>query len=338
MNALLKFGFVLIVIISLMPAAYAKRVQTGNLEQPERKTDYLEKIYYSGLNKEGLLDLIDITIQSFEGTAVNSTVAKQYSFLSQIRAKVASSKSSCEALEMIATGIHALDKQAALDQEIPKPSAKVSDPLSSIVNSTQNVRYNASEMAYDAWILSNGNIGAYTTFSKVANGANKVGRTLDGINKVKKTADDVKKVLGSVGLGKADKECPKVPAKEVTIGEHSLPAAALAQTNTPEAKATAPVITNETKTVEKTTPAATTINIKNVDYAKLASIHERVKNCSIVSDSKMKIDVNGSSLILIHSGSFDDLLAQVLGSCKGIISDKNIVSTNPDDKIISFKL
>lgn len=143
---------------------YAKSFITNNkiyIENPidtniESKVDYLEKIYFSGKNKEGLNDMILETIQDLEGKTGTSYVAVQYSFLTGIKNNANSAKDACEVEEMLAAGIYGLDVREALNEKIPKPSNETTSQVEPAVNTARSISSSVGDVALTRWYLSNG--------------------------------------------------------------------------------------------------------------------------------------------------------------------------------------
>ena len=93
------------------------------------------------------------------------------------------------------------------------------------------------------------------------------------------------------------------------------------------------------KTVDGTGVAAnnmagkTVISITGIDYPKLKTLNENIRNCKGVQSSKMAFDVVASQIEVAHSGSTEDLMKLVSETSRDIFTDKNITGLS-DGKVI----
>lgn len=80
----------------------------------------------------------------------------------------------------------------------------------------------------------------------------------------------------------------------------------------------------------------TTVNISGVDFAALKLINEKIEGTKGVASSKMKFSTSGSTIILQHSGTTDDLLKALQKTNPGVFGEKNIEGL--EDGQISIKV
>ncbi len=135
----------------------------------ESKVDYLEKIYFSGDDKEDMLNAIQITIetlkQEYTGKNISTAVASQLNFLGGVYEKAQSAKDACEITDMLAAGIYNLDVTEAVAQGIPRPKEKVSADLGKLISASQNIASTSSQASWDAFYLT-GSLKGFSTLSK----------------------------------------------------------------------------------------------------------------------------------------------------------------------------
>ena len=138
------------------------------------------------------------------------------------------------------------------------------------------------------------------------NGQNKVDNTIYKARKMSDQADQAKKAgakIKSIFGGKKDKE------------EKANKDTAAAAPKTTDAPAT-------------TAGAGTTlISITGIDYPKLKTLNENIRNCKGVQSSKIVFDVATSQIEVAHSGTTEDLMKLVSATSKDIFTDKNITSS-----------
>ncbi|HRH61116.1 MAG TPA: hypothetical protein PL045_11130, partial [Chitinophagaceae bacterium] len=184
-------------VIFLMPFVICsnKIFCQSALDTSESKVDYLEQIYFSGENKEGLLNEIDMMIQKFDGKEVTPAIAKQYGFLSGIKSQAANAAKSCDVLDLISAGIFELDAAEATRQGVHRPSKKASADVSGALKNISGIGNTLSSSSWNTYLLSGGKINTLGVTGKVAGVTNTIGT-------VASTYDEVKKFAGALGLGK----------------------------------------------------------------------------------------------------------------------------------------
>ena len=181
---------------------------------PESKVDYLERIYFSGKNKEGLNNMILETIQSLEGKNTTAAVAVQYSFLSGIKGNAENAKNACDIEQILAAGIYGIDVHEALSQNIPRPGKEATAQSGSALQAVSTISSNVSGAAVTGWYLSNGSAG----YAKTAVAAYKVNAAT---TTVARTAESIKQAQEIFKAFAKDKPCKSVPQKDIPIGNHS---------------------------------------------------------------------------------------------------------------------
>ncbi len=82
--------------------------------------------------------------------------------------------------------------------------------------------------------------------------------------------------------------------------------------------------------------AHTVIAIEGIDMASLKSLNQSIQNAQGVAATKMKYGAAGSSIVVDHKGTTDQLLQIIQPLSNGILADKNI--TGLEDGTISVKV
>jgi hypothetical protein len=274
----------------------------------EKKVDYIEKIYFSGKNKDDLNTLILITTQELEGKPATTAVAKQYIFLTGIKDKANAAKHACEVEELLAAGIYGIDAKEAILQNIPKPDGAATDKagdalskVSALSNSTGNLANNA---ALSTWNLSGGSVTSYVAIGKVAGAASTAGSVIGTAGSAMKVADDINKIKD---LFPDKKPCKSVPQKDIQIGAHVLPDTA--------------------KSARQA--AATKITIKNITYNQLSSVASAIEKFpGISSVNSDNFNNNTATILIIHSIKMKDLINRIIQSNNDVNFNVDGISAN----------
>jgi hypothetical protein len=272
----------------------------------EKKVDYLEKIYFSGEDKEGLNTQILITLQEFEGKETTLAVTRQYAFLSGIKERAGVAESACDILDMLAVGIYNIDAAEASQQGVrpgsSKAKAKSVDGLASLgklSSAAGNLNGGASNVAWNSYYLSGGKFSGLTSgASKVAGAAAQVGNIAGAAGQAGQTLKQLSGIAKDLGadklFGKKDKPCKDVDKKDIAIGEHVIPSA------------------NKTATTEKTvaldgTEMQTVISIPGVSNSLLRSVVDTIKTKPGVRSVEKAYNETLSTVTVSHTGTTDSL-------------------------------
>jgi hypothetical protein len=276
----------------------------------EKKADYLERIYFSGKNKEGLNIMILESIQLMEEKTATEAVARQYTFLSEIKDKAASAENSCDILEILASGIFALDAidASALGVSLPGDKAKKQSidaiaGLSKIGNSANGLSTTASTAGLNSYTLSGGKANILSTTSKIAGTANAISGAAGTLSSTINTAKEVKEIIKSFGIGGKDKPCKKVPQKDIAIGEHIVPDSILVQ-----AAATA----ENAAPVQAPAGTETKITIRNISFnllSDVAAILEKTEGVNSVNSDDFSN--NTATLAIVHKLKLKDIITKI---------------------------
>ena len=272
---------------------------------PEKKVDYLERIYFSGENKEGLNTQILIALQEIQERAPTTALAKQATFLLDIKDKASAEDNACDLLDLVAVGIFNIDAAEAVKQGVKPPSdkakAKSVDAIASLdkLNSTSyNLSSGARDLEWSSYLLSGGHYGSF------AAGAGKVARTTGTIGVAAGAAGQVgrtTKQLGDIGKsmgirigGKKDKPCKEVEKKNIEIGEHLAPVANTAANTDAATKPDAAAST-------------TIITISGISSSSLRTLADALREKAGVQSAEKSYNETASTISVLHAGSTDAL-------------------------------
>jgi hypothetical protein len=193
----------------------------------EKKVDYLEQLYFSGLNKDALCTRILITIQAMEEKPENKSIAKQYVFLSGIKDKANAADNSCQVEEMLAAGIYDIDALEALNQNITKPSSATTDKISGALTSVSDLSSSAGNLNSSVFTLRAGTCTSYRNYAAASNSYNKMAASTAVLGNAANTAGKAKDMYDKAGVVlkyfHKDKPCKSVPQKSIEIGVHIVP-------------------------------------------------------------------------------------------------------------------
>lgn len=250
-------------------------------QEAEKKVDYLEKIYFSGKNKEELHDMILVTVSQM-GSRFDSTMLpspaylKQYVFLKNIAPQAQVAKDACDVLELLAVGIREMDIEEAIAQKIKQPSPEATkssaDALAGITKVNNSISATNSALNTLAWnqYLLSGNAVGFGALNKVGGAAGTVGAAAGAVSAGKELLGAAK----GLGLGKGkDKPCKDVTAKEITLGEHKF---------TPAAKPTASDVKEFSEKPPITAPG-TALVINNINFNQLSTVMSAIEKIPGVS-------------------------------------------------------
>ena len=279
----------------------------------EKKVDYIERIYFSGKNKDGLTTMILTTYQSLEGKPVTTAVAKQYVFLIGIADKANAAKNSCEVEELLAAGIWSIDANDAMLQNIAKPGQAATDQAGDAISKVGSLSSSASNLAgsaaYSQWTLSNGSYSGYNSISRVGGAISKVSVVTGTIGQGKQVADQVGKFFVH------DKPCKSVVPKNIEIGPHLVP----------------------DTSKNKQANAGTKIIIKNIKYEQVSSMVAAISKIPGISLVKRDNWTNDTAtLIVTHTmKTTDDLIDKIIQSNNGV--NFKVESSSSDTATLSIK-
>jgi hypothetical protein len=289
-------------------------INTGekkNVVDTEKKVDYIERIYFSGKNKDELNTMILLTIQALEEQPTTKSVAKQYVFLSGIKDKANSAANSCDVEEMLAAGIYGIDASEALQQNIPKPGSEATVKTSDALNSVSNLSNSANNLNSSIFTLRGGyynSYSSYSTFSKVAGTTYKVNGVMQTVGSGKQVADQVNNTLKVLGLHK-DKPCKSVVPKAIVIGTHAVP--------------------DTSKAIPKTDAFASKIVVKNISYGQLSSVASAIQKINgVTSVNSDDFSNNTATLLVIDNMKIKELIDKILQCKSGFNFNVESISAN----------
>ncbi len=269
----------------------------------EKKVDYLEKIYFSGLNKEQLNTLILIALQELEAKSPTPSLARQVTFLLGIKEHAAAAKNACEILEMLAAGIYSIDANEAQQQGVLTNSSKKTkektfnaiENLGKLKSTAGDLSNNATNLGWSSYYLGSTNFG--NGAFKVAGAAANIGNALNSAKDIVKTAGQVRDMIKTIVIFKnKDLPCTDVLAKDIAIGDHENP--------------------GKDKTVSPTTMANTSasqaiqttiIRIPKITTGLLRAFTDSLRNKSGVQSVEKAYDETISTITLIHYGNTDSV-------------------------------
>lgn len=295
--------YALLYCFCLLAAAQATAQTT-----PEKKVDYLERIYFSGKNKAELNVGILVALQEMQGKQPSDALAKQATYLLDIQDEANNASDACELLDLLAVGIYNIDAAEASKQGVrpasDKARKKTVDALASInkLGSSSNTLSNsARSLEWSSYLLSGGRYGAFAQGAgKIANKAGQAGAVLGAAGAAGQTVKEVGGVLESVGVNpfkKKDKACGDVLPKEIEIGQR------------PDLVASAPPTTPEqaAKTALAVTGIKTVISLQGVSNATLKTVAEALRAKEGITSVEKTYSDALSTITVQHTGATDAL-------------------------------
>lgn len=313
-----------LMVCLFMSQAAAQTMEGSETTNKEEKVDYLERIYFSGENKEGLNMMIMITLQELNEKLPTPALAKQFNFLLDVKDNAEAAANACDVLDLLAAGIYNIDAAEAKQQGVRTPSEKAklksADALASLdkLSRTSNsLSQSAGNAAWSSYLLSGGKYSAFTSGAgKLARGAGTAGVALGAVGQAGNTA----RQLGNIGkemgisLKKKDKPCDDVPKKEIKPGQHLLPGASSPAVNAVLSK----------------------ITIKNITYNQLGAVVAGVEKITGVNTVNGD-DFNNSiaTLTVSHGVKIKELIDKITNLDKSI--SYNIESVSGNNAVLSIK-
>jgi len=292
----------------------------------EKKVDYLQRIYFSGETKAGLNTKILVALQELSERPPTQLLARQVTYLLEIKDKAIDAEDACDILEMLAVGIYNIDAVEAEKQGVKYPSSKARaktvdaiGTLNQLNSNSRNISTSASEAAWSSYLLSGGkSTGFISSASKVAATAGRVEAATGAIAQAAQTGKQLKDLGQSFGLmNKKDKACNDVPKKVIEIGPHINPNAnALASAGTTpvqgaSAQQSAPAQSSPVQqpAAVQNTPGVTStvINIPGVNAADLKLLTDALKLKDGVEAATRTFSSASSTITVKHSGSTEGL-------------------------------
>lgn len=295
----------LLVLLCLLSFGICANAQTGE-NRSEKKVDYLERIYFSGENKAGLNTKILIALQELQEKAPTPPLAKQVTFLLDVKDKAGNAENACAILDMLAVGIYNIDAAEAVQQGVLAPSDKAKaqtvDAIASLnkLSSTSSaLSSGATNLMWSNVLLNGGNYGSFAAGAgKVAGVAGTVGMAANAAGQAGQTVKQVGELGKMMGFKKKDKPCDDVQKKDIQIGEH----AALAATANGAAAPNTNTAAGSTAGV-----STTVINIQGISSANLRVFTEALKTKTGVQSAEKSFSETASTITVLHSGSTDSL-------------------------------
>jgi hypothetical protein len=304
--------FALIFLMCFPLISFCQNSGNANTVNNEKKVDYLLKIYFSGENKEGLNTKILVALQELEPKLSNPNLAKQFSFLNDIKEIANNAEDACDILDILSVGIFNIDAIESSNNGVKLPTEKAKKSsvnalagLNTLQSASRDINANARELAYNSLYYAN-SAGLYSGASKVAGTAANVG---NAINTVSQTAQTLQKI-GSIGksmginIPKKDKPCSEVKKKEIVIGEHFV--------MNLESSPKTPIINNENTTVLTNPSQLTTetlnktvLTIKGVTSSALRTLTEALKTKQGVLTAEKSFNEASSTITITHTGNTD---------------------------------
>jgi hypothetical protein len=274
----------------------------------ESKTDYLERIYFSGKDKKDLQVLILTSLEELNSKPPTQALAQQVTFLLGIKEKADAADDACEILDMIAAGLYQIDPIEANAQGVILPSTKgkaqAGDALTSLDKLSKNANSlgsSATSLGWSNYLLTGGS-KSFETFGKIGNSANSLSNALGGA----KQLGAIGKQLGGL-LKKKDKPCKSVPQKDIAIGSHNSP--------TTSPKSDSPNITaqGEDDKKPKNDETGTTLLTRNIQFDQIESFVATIKNIPGVTSAITSIyDNNILTLQITHKMQTLDLVQKII--------------------------
>lgn len=299
------FAFILLIF----SFSFEIKAQTVTNDPTEKKVDYLERIYFSGRDKNGLQAIIMTSKQEIEAKTPTKALATQLTFLMEIESKAAAADDACELLEMIAAGVYHIDAIEADAQGIKLPSekakAKAGDALATLNqlgSSSAALSNSATSLGWSNYLLS-GNAKSLATAGKIAGTANTVNVASSAIGQTVQTGKQLGDLAKGLGIGKKkDKPCKSVQQKDIAIGEH---AGTLPTTNSNNAVSQSPV--------PSVAEVGTTLLVRNIQFDQIDAFVTNVKNIKGVSTVNQSNFDNGIiTLQITHGMQTGELVKKIL--------------------------
>jgi hypothetical protein len=299
-----KVGKFSVYFIALSSLLFCNNVSAGlhfyNVRQhnadttDEKKVDYIEKIYFSGGNKDELNTMIVSTIQDLDGKPATKAVAKQYVFLNGIRGNAEAASSTCEIEQILAVGIYNLDANECRKQHIPKSNSQANNSAATALANISNLTNDTKNLSTDVIYVKQGSAySSYVAAAKVNIITSKVNVAADAVNKGKKIFSGFRHLVSD-----DNGPCNQVPKKDIEIGLHILP---------------------DTSKKAIQTVAITTITIKNINYEQLTSVKSSIKKITGINSANIGGFNNNMATILISSNmATEDIIGKILQSNTGI--------------------
>ncbi|MBD8489207.1 hypothetical protein IFO69_10665 [Echinicola sp. CAU 1574] len=253
------------------------------VQSDEAKVDYLQRIYFSGENKEGIVKNILITIQELKGMTFTPALEKQYIFLNEIEGQVAKANDACEALDLLAVGIYNIDPTEAASQGVILPSEEAKVKSSDAMANFNKINTNAKDISRVANSANMNSIAG--TSSTVGDAAKMAGEA----GEIGKELADLGKSIGI--LKKKDKPCKNVTQKDIPIGVH------LVSGN----------LVNSGAVSQSVETLTTVITISNMDFSSFNVMVDTLSSNPNIKSLDKKFNEDSSSITVVHIGSTDDL-------------------------------
>lgn len=302
-----------VVCFTLLIALFLLNQVTATAQTPnEKKVDYLERIYFSGENKEGLNNRVFVTLKELQQKPPTDALAAQVTFLVDIKDKASEAANACDILDLLAVGIYSIDAAEAVQQGVRPPTAKAKaktvDAIASLgkLNSTSNgLSSSARNLEWSSYLLSGGKYGSFASGAgKIANTAGTVGAVAGAAGQAGQTVKDLGEVGKSLGLKfrKADKPCDDVAKKDIQIGEHLAVAAATATNTNPDEKTNTTINTNPNSVT-----STTVISIQGINSSSLRALADTLKSKPGIQSIEKSFSDTLSTITVAHSGNTDVL-------------------------------
>lgn len=275
------------------------RVSGQGVPSREAKVDYLLRIYFSGENKEGIVKNMLITLQELEDKTSNQSLAEQYAFLYEMQDNVSQADDTCDALDLLSIGIYELDAAEAAGHGVvlPTEKAKVKSAdalanLNSVSAKTKALSRTAATVAFNGLIAKGGGskllgsiVNTSSTVSDVATIANQSSQSLLGVGELGK----------SLGFGKKDKPCSKVPQKDIQIGPHHVEEVLMVAATS---------IEGEGVGIDTLT---TVITVSNLSFSSLRTVADTLVSKTEIHAVDKAYNEELTTITVYHFGNTDEL-------------------------------
>ncbi len=285
---------VLLVLLFFCGETMGQTAQSG-----EAKADYLLRIYFSGENKDGIVKDLLVTLQELEGKTSNASLSDQFDFLYQMEDNISNADDSCDALDLLAIGIYQLDASAAAEHGVLLPSeeAKVKSAdalanLNKLSAKTKNLSRTATNVALQGLIAKG---GSSKLLGSIARTSNTVGDVASVANQSSQSILEVGELGKSLGIGKKDKPCSKVPQKDIQIGPHHIEEVVMVATTSIEGDG---VGRDTLKTV---------ITVSNLSFSTLRTITDTLEVKEDIHTVDKAYNEKLSTITVYHFGETDEL-------------------------------
>lgn len=350
MKNLHKFVCVSSVLMSIAFAIQAKAqtsndasANTNSTSVPEKEVDYLEWIYFSGENKEGLNAKILMAGQQMQKLKPSPALAKQMNFLVETKDEMDDADNACEVLDLLAAGIYNIDAAEAVAQGVKPPSDKAKKKtvdavasLDKLTSTSNSLSGSARELEWSSWILNNGKYGGFTkSMGSLANTAGTVGAVggvVGGAARTGKALGDFGKGLG-IGSGKKKKPCDDVPKKDIVLGQHGVAPATVAAAQTASDNATQNPQAGAATMASATGTEIVINNITDEQLSLLAAAMRKTSGITSVNDDNFSN--NTSTLIVNHTMASVGELVEKVKSCTKL--NLKLVSRNSKNAVLEVK-